>query len=849
METIENSFVFTEEGRKSLVSQEGGIRFAVIGGLLVQGLEIEDPSKLTYKELVSNSAVILGLSGISYKYVSGTEQVTISDESVEDYTNALENIDSYVFPTVYVPARQVISDTGSTYGSYEFDFNNTSLACSIPSGSHVTFNHFVLIGKQYAETDDATFNVDKLQEPVIVGVASIDNGIQFFGNESEYIAFKLKLLFTLTDEDNDATSMLCSNQELLEASKKLDIVNDGLKTRGVNIVDTDEYSDTINQLGLNDNGSFTTRMSMMVADQFNAAELENNMNAGGLMHLVNRKNDDSSYKKQLIFTTVEEPSTDTPDEPITGYYAGISLNGLGNNDESPVFKINAIDETDTYAVDIFGIENKFNGGRGNGTKSIFSTGNITDKPQDITNNGSDIFIASNNNTIMSANAGNILIKSNNNQITSANNNILIGGAANSLSDNGIYDNIFIGTENMQFSPTRGQTSYAFNNIIIGGNGVLFGSSRAADSEVSGTTIFNGKGITTYRSDSYIFGQYNKPSSTAKLVYGYGTDSTHRRNALEFYPEDGELKLYKTNGDLSIKLGGDDGIAVDQLIFSATDDYSTTINGNGIIATATNLNIDAVINPGHIFARSGTDFCEIYHDNICFTKDTSQGIRQYKIYPSTTALVLSSNNSNYNNIIANTFYGNLMGGDVHADRIDTSFISATDIKVANSVSAISANTNELSSTKISADIVSANYIYGAGSISGSYIKTRDIYCSNAISANTVVHNFTDDAIKSFTATTTAVDVTAAYGTSIPVNGGVLKLSVNNLSINDAQIIRFNMNDLTATSDVEFIIDFQRSSNSVALQDALGYLNVYGICIQAPNTIRRYQYKNNAWSVIY
>ena len=58
MAEIGNKFIFTTEGRTSLVAQLGGIRFSVLGAILIQGLkpvEIpEDKEDTTFEDAFKN---------------------------------------------------------------------------------------------------------------------------------------------------------------------------------------------------------------------------------------------------------------------------------------------------------------------------------------------------------------------------------------------------------------------------------------------------------------------------------------------------------------------------------------------------------------------------------------------------------------------------------------------------------------------------------------------------------------------------------------------------------------------------------------------------------------------------
>ena len=310
---VEKKFIFTDEGRNLLISQDGGVRFATIGGILVQGLtpvaaeELWDTYRgLTFEQLLDNDNIVIGMPDISYRSVNAG---LIEPVNEEQYQAAIEDIKSgnglkHMFGTYYKPNRELHSQSGSRYGTYEFTYDKTSLAWDM--ANDVSFSMLILLGKQYAETDDATFNVDTTQRPVIVGVAqlpgvyddeigptSFEGGIEFLADQNKYICTSLRLQFTLTDGDHDATELIIDDQDYVDMMDKMSIINDGLKTKDeVHIVDANQPDETLEMLdnALSQNtdvtlrvapspGSVATQRTMMIADPYYATDLENQWNA------------------------------------------------------------------------------------------------------------------------------------------------------------------------------------------------------------------------------------------------------------------------------------------------------------------------------------------------------------------------------------------------------------------------------------------------------------------------------------------------------------------------------------------------------------------------------------------
>lgn len=620
---VEKKFIFTDEGRNLLISQDGGVRFAAIGGILVQGLtpvaadELWDTYRgLTFEQLLDNDNIVIGMPDVSYRSVNTG---LIEPVNEEQYQAAIEDIKSgnglkHMFGTYYKPNRELHSQSGSHYGTYEFTYDKTSLAWDM--GNDVSFSMLILLGKQYAETDDATFNVDTTQRPVIIGVAqlpgvyddeigpsSFEGGIEFLEEQNKYICTSLRLQFTLTDADHDATELIIDDQDYVDMMDKMSIINDGLKTKDeVHIVDANQPDETLAKLdsALSRNidtdlrvapspGSIATQRTMMIADPYYATELENQWNAAAQVHIVNKKIDkdnDTMYKEQIVLTTLESPEDLTAEE-LTAYYAGFMLRGIGNfvegdtnkgagpeyiptsavsggisvtnihykGYESPIFRQVAVPEYDKYAVDIFGIENKVLDSN-NIDKFIFSQRNVSFQPadpeeygyeDDAVNYGYNVALNSHEN-IMNANTNNTLVRANGNILSGYSNCNLLFGSDRNLFVNGANTNIVFGSDLNIFDGEDSQ-----GNIIIGGSeNIIDGTVRSL--------YFNGTGLMSFgRDEKVLMGQYNADTA-AKWVIGCGTDNDNRRNALEFFPETGMIKLFN-NGTNTVTLGGPTGLSL------------------------------------------------------------------------------------------------------------------------------------------------------------------------------------------------------------------------------------------------------------------------------------------------
>lgn len=621
---IENKFIFTNEGRRMLTAQLNGIRFAVLGAILVQGIEplelTEDDKKpngldddgqstspfynamrtITLEDLIAKSGIVIGLKGVDY-VAKGNERIEPSD--LNAYEEVLNEIEKHLLPLYYIPSQEMQDSFGNVYGSYNFEFDRTTIPIAWPSNddASVSFAHICLIGKQYAETNDATFNVDETQNPVIVGVAQLAGeytaetntfvgGAQLLKEQNKYLATKIQLRFTLDENDYDIGTTLDitdETKEVLDLGKKLSIVNNGLKTDNeagitMKIAGDDQ---TIDDLNLSENGALATSKTLMVADTYRADKLDEQWNAAGLVHIINKQDTDTDdqYKEQLILTSIEH--YEDLSEDLTAYNAGMILRGAGNETtaeivnnfivypstqsgssgsgttvftakdvEAPIFKLNAVPDYDKYAVEFFGEENKILG-LGNIDKSIFSKHNISVSPMAILTNTMDdtdgnIYFNSNYNyfAAVGANADNMLVNADYNVIIDGSvSNMLLGADANIITNNAA-GNTLIGSN---FNYIYGDNSNY--NLILGGslnviedssNIIMLGHEGLLASDVE---------------EQLLLGKYNI-SSTASIVYGIGTDTNNRKNALEFIASEGKLTLYKNNGsDVSIVIGGENGI--------------------------------------------------------------------------------------------------------------------------------------------------------------------------------------------------------------------------------------------------------------------------------------------------
>lgn len=568
---FDNKFIFTDEGRTALIAQNGGLRLAVLGVIFIQGLTPVEPDemhetyrKLTYETLLSNDSILFGFKGISYQSTYNDKAKPVNDTL---YSNALANPTKYLYGSRYIPSLGVEDKQGHYYGTYDFEYDKTSFLWD--HEKNVSFAHMAIIGKQYSEVNDVSYNVNKTQEPVLIGLAQIAGnynaeteifrgGLQFLANQEDFMSYKVQIRFTLTDEDKDmSTDMNIEHiQDVIEAADKINLINNGLKTNEtVKIVGNTRYPEGSNHhtieedLCLDNEGTIMSQRSFMVADAYNADDMENQFNTLGLVHIINKKDDDTRYKQQLIMTTVEQPESYAENE-VTAYSVGMLLQANGEymngiyassaafansaiaGTEAPIFKFNNIPEYDDKAVEIFGSDNKILGEE-TCDKVMFSKRNAIGQPANINQYGYNTLFASDENFIFEAgaNTNNTLIKSNSNVIRSqANTNLLIGSDGNMV-ENGATVNTLIASDMNVIN--NGNT---YNNVLIGTKESYFDNSN-------NMTIINGEGINAAnQSNKTIIGKYNVPSN-ADIVIANGTSDTSRHNMFETYFTENQFRFY------------------------------------------------------------------------------------------------------------------------------------------------------------------------------------------------------------------------------------------------------------------------------------------------------------------
>ena len=676
MTEIGNKFIFTTEGRTSLVAQLGGIRFSVLGAILIQGLKpveipedkedttFEDAFKnLTLESLSLDNGVVLGLKNVDYNATGGQKIYPVERDK---YQSAVNNITQNLIPLHYVPAQELEDNIGNVYGIYELDVDKTLLTCNfIGSDSDVSFAHIGLIGKQYTQTNDATYNVDHTQKPILVGIAQLDGeyveetnvyagGIQILAEQNQYVNVKLKLRFTLDERDRDvALDIDVDNQqtkEVLDISNKLSLVNNGLKNKTKEGIKVASDKTIIENFNLNKEGELATDKTLMVAEAYGADELENEWNGVGLIHLINRENqeddDENPYTPQVVLSTIEHYENLETD-PVVSYNVMMLLQGKGketsvdyeskydsvvknsilaigsdeligldgygfkaSGSEVPKFVISMKPEYDNIAVDIFGLDNKIVD-ENNTDKFLFSKNNFSYSSRTDVSYDTVVFGAGDN--YLEGNAGNVLINAGKNVlrnnskyntlenswnniiqcngqesvlINSNNNAINIHGFIDKYKDNtgfynctlinsdtniienlsaGVLINAHYNTINTDVPDSDGNRLYNLN--IIGGrdNVVVHGVDNLY-LMCSNTFIDNSSDTSTTKINERTLILGNRanwnPSewpSRPGILYGNGTSHGDAINALEFFPDEGLLKLYNKDHLNTVTIGGDAGI--------------------------------------------------------------------------------------------------------------------------------------------------------------------------------------------------------------------------------------------------------------------------------------------------
>lgn len=677
-ETVENKFIFTTEGRNSLISQLGGIRFAILGAVLVHGLKpvaVDEHKDLTLDSLTSMSGVILGLKNVNY--VSSNNG--ISPENNYVYLEAIHNITNNLIPLHYIPSAEVVDSDSSTYGNYELEIDKTLI--NWDNKNDISFEHIILIGKQYAQTDDATYNVEKTQKPVLVAIGNIE-GLELLAKQNEYVNSKLRIRLTLSEKDDNIEQDLDltnpDTQKVLAIADKMSLVNNGVKTTNVPFSITDNKK-IVDDFKLNENGALAMTKTLMVAETFEAAEVENDFNGVGLMHLINAKDSEREFTPQLILSTLEHIEQNEPvnaynvefllrasgDQNITGNALddGYDLphedvnyntstygtdstgteNKFFNYDYSgylpPIFKIGSLPADDVLAVEFFGLGNKI---LNTNDRLLFSNNNIT-QGNYVDSRKENVLLASNNNFIDIMNGSNLILGSDLNAIKgwSVENSIInsyynilghdtynvniIGSWENYINTNLSYasldggdifiancnnnkiDNTFsaalLNSHNNDVTRSNQVTLLNTNHFNVDETNNFVGinaSSCYINNDANLNTIINGfnnyisdsNSVTMighhltanranlYNNHSYdpiiILGRYNRfdvmnsnndggfvNNMIPGIIYGYGdgTSQSYKQNVLEFYPQNGLLRLYNKGTQKWSEIGGDTGLKI------------------------------------------------------------------------------------------------------------------------------------------------------------------------------------------------------------------------------------------------------------------------------------------------
>lgn len=479
-----SEFKFTEEGRHLLISQEGGIKFAILGYMIVenpkwqameniQGIlnyykNIMDKEECSFSDAVFNDKDnTFVMKGVNYK-TCGSEMVTYINS--EQYKEAKENFTEHLFGTYYVPTNEFMvkknpDGTAIPYGLYRFNFDKTYLSCKIDTD--LSFSHIILIGKQYAETSDATFNINKRQKGSIVGIASfsgsIDNelgifhgGIQILKDQNKYVSFQGQLRFTIKEEDENLNKEDDPIVEIPSAvsgtAEKLFLINNGVKTLSGGIA-IGYDKEVLDELELDQHGAIAIDKSLVVADCIDADDAENQFNGTALFHGINKYPEDGGeYTPQYLLTSIR--ATSALHEDITAYCAGMQLMAGGKEEyyinqnaekgiDSPIFKLSHLPENDYTVVDIFGRDNKNN--MLNSDRYLFSYDNSATQPAF---NEPNRLINSNGNSFIygTSNNNNDLYNANYNSFSgNANNNVLFYSKYNRVSD-GLNETLLIASD-------------------------------------------------------------------------------------------------------------------------------------------------------------------------------------------------------------------------------------------------------------------------------------------------------------------------------------------------------------------------------------------------------------------
>lgn len=444
-------------------------------------------------------------------------------------------------------------------------------------------------------------------------------------------------------------------------SNKLSLVNNGLKTKAKEGVKVAADKSIIENFNLNKEGALATDKTLMVAETYNADELENEWNGVGLIHLINRENqeddDENPYTPQVVLSTIEHYEN-LETEPVVSYNVMMLLHGKGkdvptinleskyedviayaneamgqettgvayqeqyfkiNGTECPKFVMSTKPEYDNIAVDIFGLNNNILDD-GNPDKFLFTKNNVS-HVNDINTKLDENIIIGGNNNLVEARHSNALINSwynvtrnecEDNTIINSDSNILqtftdtcvvLNSHYNTFNINALlpdyefdwwYDNIrlttVINSSDNNIQKVKESVLLNANNNLINASEGCIGESCEPSENIN---IIGGEYNSVYNCNNlYILGSYHRIfmnnddfedginkrtlilgqnsdwnwstmgnwKSRPGIIYGNGNENgSNSRNALEFFPDEGLLKLYDKSGNSTVTIGGDVGI--------------------------------------------------------------------------------------------------------------------------------------------------------------------------------------------------------------------------------------------------------------------------------------------------
>lgn len=558
---IKSQFVFTNEGRRLLINQEGGVKFAILGYMIVQGIDpkidlfkyIEDHPDMNLKDMVEKKQEYGNLTfimrDVNYK---STGKNSIMPKQEDLYNEALENWTDHLFGIYYVPTnefmvRKVTKTVAGEpieqrvpYGMYRFNFDSTYLSCKITSD--INFSHILLFGKQYAETDDATFNIDDVQDGAIVAIAKFDGavekesgtfegGVQILADQNKYVSFQTQLRMTVREDEylnKEDDPIVEIDEEILENSKKLHLVNNGVKTLSGGVA-IGYDKEVLEELELDKDGAIALDKSLMVADCIDADDAENQFNGTGLVHAINKYQENAKHKRyipQYVLTSVK--ATSALEEDIIAYTVGMQLRCEGmlsyynatpevSDVDSPVFILGHLPQNDYTVVDIFGKDNKNN--NKNWDRYLFSNDNSATQPS---NGMPNVIINSDNNLFLRGGSNN------DNSFYNSNYNTLRGGSYNNTLfesdfnkiDNGFGEGLLLHSNYNTLENVVGTMMYNSDNNFISGAAnynTLFNSHvNSAKDSAEHNILFNSN-ENIFSADS----RYNTLYNSTNNQYRYG----------------------------------------------------------------------------------------------------------------------------------------------------------------------------------------------------------------------------------------------------------------------------------------------------------------------------------------